>query len=73
MVEDDVFDVQAPRELAGVFDGRMILFVRVENGFIGVEAEGFVKEPLAAFDVVFFPKAGTVRRRKRSDGRRTVP
>lgn len=71
MVEDDVLDVQALGQFTGVFDGGMI-FRRVENGFVGIEAEGFVKEPLAALDVSS-SQGWHGCRRSRSGGRRQVP
>ena len=55
MVEDQILYAQAGRRLTGVFDGRMVFFIGMEDIRFGVEAESFVKEPFTVADIDFFP------------------
>ena len=55
MVEDQILYAQAGRRLTGVFDGRMVFFIGMEDIRFGIEAESFVKEPFTVADIDFFP------------------
>ena len=55
MIEDQVLYAQAGCRLTGVFDGRMVFFIGMEDIRFGVEAESFVKEPFTVTDIDFFP------------------
>ena len=55
MVEDQILYAQAGCRLAGVFDGRMVFFIGMEDIRFGIEAESFMKEPFTIPDIGFFP------------------
>ena len=55
MIEDQVLHAQAGRRLAGIFDGRMVFLIGMEDSRFSIEAESFVKEPFAIPDIGFFP------------------
>ena len=41
--------------MAGVFDGRMVFLIGMEDIRFGIEAESFMKEPFTIPDIGFFP------------------
>lgn len=55
VIENQVLYAQARRRLTGVFDGRMMFLIGMEDIGFGVEAKGFMKEPFAVTDIGFFP------------------
>lgn len=42
VIEQQIFYVQALSELAGILDGRMVLFVRIKDGGLRIQAERLV-------------------------------
>lgn len=53
MVEDQILYAQAGCRLAGVFDGRMVFLIGMEDIRFGIEAESFMKEPFTIPDIGF--------------------